>query len=82
MKSKKKRRYPILSALKGRIREKGTSYMKLANTIGSTSNAISNKINGYYSFNSDEMNNICNELEIENSEISKYFFPNRLLKES
>jgi len=78
LKTKKKRRYPVLLALKGLITEKESSYGKLAGVMGTYANVISDKINGYYNFNASEMDTICDELDIVNDDIAKYFFPARL----
>lgn len=78
MKIKKKKKYPELNALKGLIREKGTSYRKVSNEIGIAVNTLSDKINGFYPINLEEVEKIAKVLSIPDSEIVKYFFPNMM----
>lgn len=66
-----------LPALKGLIREKGTSYRKIANSIGIATATFSNKINGYACFDALEIDGICDELDIHENDAWKYFFPHR-----
>jgi lambda repressor-like predicted transcriptional regulator len=73
--AKKKRKYPELTALKGRIREKKTSYRKLASELGMGLNTLSNKVNGFYPFNGAEMEKIAEILEIEPKDIASFFMP-------
>lgn len=80
VKKEAKRKYPVLSALKGRIREKGSSYEKIGEKTGHHKSVVSNYLNGYAIMNGHDMNIICDELNITNDEIAKYFFPHRLLK--
>ncbi len=72
---KKSRKYPELTALKGRIREKKSSYRKLAKALGIGTNTLSDKINGYYAFSCFEMEQLAEELEIEPKDIAKFFLP-------
>lgn len=71
----KKRKYPELRALKGRIREKGTSYRKIASKLGMAVNTFSCKINGFYPINGDEMEKIATILDIPPAEIASFFMP-------
>jgi transcriptional regulator with XRE-family HTH domain len=71
----KKRKYPELTALKGRIREKKTSYRKLASDMGIGLNTLSDKINGFYAINGPEMEQMATILEIEPRDIATYFMP-------
>lgn len=73
--AKKKRKYPELKALKGKIREKGTSYRKLALKLGIATNTLSDKINGFYPFIGPEMEIIADELDIEPASIVVFFMP-------
>lgn len=73
--SKKKRKYPVLVALKGRIREKGTSYRELSMELGISVAALSNKINGYYAISGPEMEQIATSLDIDPRDIAHYFMP-------
>lgn len=73
--ARKKRKYPELTALKGRIREKGTSYRKLAANLGIAVNTLSDKINGFYSISGPEMENISVILDINPEDVAKFFMP-------
>lgn len=71
----KKRKYPELTALKGRIREKKTSYRKLASELGIGLNTLSDKINGFYAISGPEMEQMAMILDIEPKNIAAYFMP-------
>lgn len=73
--AKKKRRYAELNALKGRIREKGTSYRKLAEELRISTTALSDKINGFQAFTITEAEKIANLLDIEPCNVVKFFMP-------
>lgn len=75
-------KYPELLALKGRMREKNTTYRGLSKRIGISLNTLNSRLNGHSVFNIDEVNDIAMELEIEPSEIVRYFFPHMLRKET
>lgn len=72
---KKIKRYPELTAIKGRIREKGTSYRELARNINISLNTLSDKINGFYAMELSEAEKIAEYLDIHPLEMTKYFFP-------
>jgi len=74
----KKPRYPVLVELKGKIREKGMTYRSLAPKIGISYNTLSDKLNGHYAFDIEEINRIVVELDIKPNEIVRYFFPHML----
>jgi len=74
----KERKHPELSALKGRIREKKTNYEELAEYLGIGENTLSNKINGYSDFYTNEIVKIVEFLDIPKDEINRYFFPTLL----
>lgn len=74
----KKPRYPVLVELKGKIREKGMTYRSLAPKIGMSYNTLSDKLNGHYAFDIEEINRIVVELDIKPNEIVRYFFPHML----
>lgn len=76
--SNKVKKYHELSALKGRIREKGSSYRKLAKTICMGLNTLCEKVNGYYAMTAEDIEKICEELDILPQDIPKYFFPSML----
>ena len=71
----KKRKYPELTALKGRIREKKTSYRRLAVDLGIAVNTLSDKINGFYPFTGPEIEKIAEILDISPKDIANYFMP-------
>jgi len=70
----KRRKYPELNFLKGRIREQKTSYRKLSLEIGMAVNTLSDKINGFYAMSIPEAEAIAVFLEIPPKELDKYFF--------
>ncbi len=78
----KKKKYPELSALKGRMREKGVTYRDLSQNIKMGLNTLNDKLNGYSILNADEVELIVSELEIEPVDIIKYFFPRMLRNET
>lgn len=75
MAKKKRKKYPELNALKGLIREKGASYRRIADEIGMGTNTLSNKINGYFAFTGDEMQQIATILGIDPKDITYFFLP-------
>lgn len=75
--AKKKRKYPELTALKGRIREMGTTYREIAEEMGIGVNTLSDKINGYYAFSCPEMDEIASILDINPKDIAYFFTPAR-----
>lgn len=78
MTSTKVRKYHELKALKGKIRESDSNYRELARRIGMSPATLSDKINGYSVFDTEEVNLIVSELRIEPTEIIKFFFPHML----
>ena len=73
--SKKKRKYAELNGLKGRIREKGTSYRRLAEELGIGVNTLSDKINGFYPFNVSEAEALAALLDIAPGDVVCFFMP-------
>lgn len=74
----RKRRHPELKALKGKIREEGTTYEEVAKKIGIETSTLSNKINGYVDFRAGEMEELVEILNIDPAYIVNYFFPDML----
>lgn len=74
----KEKKHPELSKLKGRIREKRTTYEELSEYLGMGENTLSNKINGFSDFYTNEIIRIAEFLEIPKTEIVEYFFPEML----
>lgn len=62
------------SKLLGRIKEKGYTQTALAQAINISANSFSNKILGKSSFSNLEIKNICDILDISNTEVGTYFF--------
>lgn len=62
------------SKLLGRIKECGLTQKEIAESIGITRQTLSAKINGHFSFSSDEIISISKILLIPTKEIGKYFF--------
>jgi hypothetical protein len=75
---KKKPTFPELSALKGRIREKKSSYRLLSVQIGCSPDTLYRMLNGYAAPGTDDVEKIATELDIDPAEIVKYFFPRML----
>jgi transcriptional regulator with XRE-family HTH domain len=78
---KKRRKYTELTALKGLIRERKTSYRELAKHLGISTNTFSDKINGFYAFDGPEMEAIAKYLDISPFEIAKFFMPEYYVKQ-
>ncbi|OPX43061.1 hypothetical protein CLHUN_30010 [Ruminiclostridium hungatei] len=76
----KDRVHDELLALKGRIREKKTSYRGLSEATGISVNALNNKINGYTAMDTDEVQKLAAVLDIDANDIVKYFFPSIIAK--
>ena len=70
---RKPRKYKELSFLKGRITEQGKSYRSVSERTGIALNTLSNKINGHSLFDIKQMAVLCEELDINPSEIPKFF---------
>lgn len=68
-----------LNYLKGKIREKNETYKSLSEKTGISINSLCNRLNGKTTFSIDEMDYLCNVLDISAHEIPKYFF-NRMLQ--
>ncbi|ABO49718.1 hypothetical protein Dred_1184 [Desulforamulus reducens MI-1] len=73
--AKKKRKYPELTALKGKIREMGTTYRKIAEEMGIGVNTLSDKINGFYAISGPEMEQIATILDINPKDVAYFFMP-------
>ena len=74
----RKTKYIELTAIKGLIREKKSSYEKLGKALGVSPNTVSNKINGYQLFDTVEIDTIADQLDIDAEKINHYFFPHLL----
>lgn len=68
------------SKLLGKIREKELNQKEVARKIGISEGQMCQKIRGKYLFKQSEIRNICDLLEIEQSEIGEYFFTPRVEK--
>lgn len=69
--------YVELTALKGLLREKKTSYEKIAEFVGVATNTFSDKINGYSLFDAIEIDKVAEYFAIDVSEMGRYFSPRR-----
>ncbi|KLU66715.1 hypothetical protein DEAC_c13830 [Desulfosporosinus acididurans] len=78
MTKKKQQKYLELSALKGLIREKKSSYDKLSTELGITTNNFCDKINGFQLFDVKEVDTLSDLLDIKQTELNRYFFPHKL----
>lgn len=68
-------KYAELTALKGLLKERKTTYQGAAEIIGKATRTFSNKINGYDSFDALEMDRIAEYFGINTAEVGRYFFP-------
>lgn len=68
------KKYRVLSELKGKMREKGINYCQMAEKIGLSTSAVSDKINGNSVFDLAEASKMIEILEIPKEEINRYFF--------
>lgn len=62
------------SKLLGKIKECGLTQEQLAKEIGVNKATLSAKLNNKFNFNTDEMDAICEVLDISPEEIGSYFF--------
>lgn len=60
--------------LLGRIKEFGLTQKECAKILGISEGQLSRKLSGEYVFRQDEINGLCNILDIDANEIGKYFF--------
>lgn len=60
--------------LLGRIREYGLTHRELAAKIGVAHNTLSAKLNNRSFFDTEEIDAICDVLDIPEAEIGAYFF--------
>lgn len=62
------------NTLRGRIRECGFTQKEVAARIGVSEGQFNRKLAGEFAFRQDEMEGILKLLEVDMSELSKYFF--------
>ncbi len=62
------------SKLLGKMKEHHLTQAQLADAIGISKCTLNAKLNGKYNFTAGEMDSICRELDIPNTEIGIYFF--------
>lgn len=62
------------NALRGRIREYGLTQKEVAARIGVSEGQLNRKLAGEFAFRQDEMVSILKLLNIDLSELGKYFF--------
>ena len=75
---KKQKKHTELSVLKGKIRAEKTNYEKVSKKMGIETATLSNKINGYTTFNITEVEKLVAILNIDMDDINYYFFPDIL----
>ena len=64
----------MTSLLKNKIDMSGYKLSWIAKQMGISRYSLSNKINNVTEFKSSEISQLCKILQIEKSEIAKYFF--------
>lgn len=64
----------VYSKLRGLIKEKGLSEADFAKKINLSSSSLSCRLNGKIDWTVPEVRAVCDILEIDKSEIAKYFF--------
>lgn len=62
------------SKLLGRMRERGITQEQLSKEVEMNETTLSAKLNNKSQFKAEEMDAICEVLDISNEEISTYFF--------
>lgn len=60
--------------LRGRMREFGLTQKECAAKIGLSEGQLNRKLAGEYDFKQDEIHKLCNLLDIDATEIGRYFF--------
>lgn len=60
--------------LRGRMRECGLTQKECAAKIGLSEGQLNRKLAGEYDFKQDEIYKLCNLLDIDATEIGRYFF--------
>ena len=64
----------MFSKLRGLIKEKGLSESELAKKINLSSSSLSCRLNGKVDWTVPEVRAICDVLQIDKTDIGKYFF--------
>lgn len=64
--------------LRGRMVEKGVSQRKLAEVLGISITAMSNKMRGVAGFSQGDIVKICETLDIALDDIGSYFYANKV----
>lgn len=62
------------NTLRGRIRECGLTQKEVAARIGVSEGQLNRKLAGEFAFRQDEMESILKLLDVDLSELGKYFF--------
>lgn len=71
-------KYIELNALKGLMKENKATYAVMSEVLNTTSMTLCSKVNGYHLFNVKEISDICDYLDIDSTDIPRYFFPQRI----
>lgn len=66
------------SKLKGKMREKGETYLTLGSKVGISESTMSQKLNNHSQFTQEEMTSILAALDIPLGDIDEYFFALRV----
>jgi len=74
----RKREYPVLRKVKGRMREMNFTYPYIAKKMGISEATLCNKLNGYTDLKASEIEQLVAILNIPPEKIMHYFFPDML----
>jgi transcriptional regulator with XRE-family HTH domain len=74
----KKRKYPVLRKVKGRMREMGITYPVIVKKMGISEATLCNKLNGYTDLKANEIEQLATILNIPGEKVIQYFFPDML----
>lgn len=66
--------------LLGRIKEMGLTQKECAKRLGISEGQLSRKLSGEFVFRQDEINGLCDILEIDARDIGRFFFPPKVEK--
>ncbi len=74
----KKKLYPELNELKGFLRSRKITYRKIAEKMNMRPQTFSDKMNGYSYIDTNFICDVCNQANIPETEVVKFFLPQML----